>query len=131
MKRFDQSEKSVEARRAEATNILEKNPGFVPIVLTWTMPILLAQTGRLPENQFMKLSTSRNATIGTLVTKFREKYAIHSHETVVIMFENKLMSHKAKIGQLYDEYRNPTDLLFYLQVAVDNAFGTLVLFGSF
>lgn len=107
---------SLEARKNEAVRIAEKYPNRIPVIVE------RAKKSDIPELDKRKYLVPTSMTIGQFTYIIRKHIELSSEEGIFLFVNNVLPSTSARIGTIYDEYKD-IDNFLYFSVDRESVFG--------
>lgn len=113
---YPYSELSFEKRKEAAQRLLQKNPGYLPVLID-----LYGDTKRIHLEK-RKFLIHEEAMISRMLCEIRKRSTLAPDEGVFLFCDNILLVLTETVGNLYRKYARKDGFL-YLQLSVENTFG--------
>jgi len=97
--------------------LLEKNTGFIPIILEFK-----DNKYKIPNDGIMKILINNSYTIGQLHCIIRKKCKINNTEAMYLFCNNFLIPNSYIMSDLYHKYKNKDGFL-YIQITFLETYG--------
>lgn len=104
---------SFELREKEARRILDKYPDRIPIICESFGDVKLDKS---------KYLVPKDITVGQFIYVLRKRVALKSEQNIFVFVNNTIPSISSLISELYEQYKDPDNLL-YLTVKTESVYG--------
>ena len=108
--------KSFEHRFKESTQIMQKYPNRIPIIIEKN------ELSKIQEIDKTKFLTPTDLTISQFICVIRKRIKLNHHESIFIFINNNIPCTSSFIGQVYDEFKDDDGFL-YINYSSENVFG--------
>ena len=107
---------SFEKRKNEASNIIEKYPDRIPII------VQKYYTSELPDVDKCKYLVPKDMKLTQLTFVIRKRIKLDSTQTIFITINNGLIPGNRSLSEIYNEYKDEDGFL-YIVYTNENTFG--------
>lgn len=104
-----------ESRKKECSQILEKYPDRIPVIVT----IDQSKNIKLDKNKYL---VPKELTIGQFLYVLRRRIKLKEEEAMFIYSANSILQTSAIIGDIY-EINKGADGFLYVKIVFENSFG--------
>ncbi len=112
--------KSLEQRKRESDKIFQKHKIKIPV-------IVLVDPKIKSSKSYYKFLVSGDINISNLQFIVRHKIKIDSSEAIFCLTEsNTMLCGNTSIHEIYSQHKDKEDNMLYLNIKVENTFGTLL-----
>jgi len=109
---------SFESRLEQATNIMNKFPTRIPIIVE----IHPSSKNKIPPLDKTKYLVPQELTVGQFVYVLRKRLKLSAEKAIFIFFENQLSPTSELISMVYENLKDKDNFL-YAYISSENTFG--------